>query len=156
MKKTAHQVFTMMLMLVIAAALFAFSDNGNGTVTDAATGLVWQKCSMGRNATDCTGAGTTDNWKNALAYCEGLSLGGRSDWRLPNVKELKSIVDNNKYNPSINTAFFPLTELAGYWTSSTQADDTTRAWAVAFSDGSVISGGSKTGTGGYVRCVAGP
>ncbi len=60
-----------------------FTDNRDGTITDASTGLVWQKADSAKAL----------NWKQALAYAEGLKLAGRDDWRLPNVKELQTIVD---------------------------------------------------------------
>lgn len=60
-----------------------FQDNGDGTIADAATGLVWQQDDNGEEVT----------WENALAYCENLVFAGHDDWRLPNAKELQSIVD---------------------------------------------------------------
>jgi hypothetical protein len=60
-----------------------FRDNGDGTVTDRATGLTWTKADGGKAL----------NWKEALAYAEGLKLAGHDDWRLPNVKELQTLVD---------------------------------------------------------------
>jgi len=60
-----------------------FVDNGDGTVSDFATGLMWQK------ADDGTGR----DWQEALSYAENLELAKYSDWRLPNAKELQSIVD---------------------------------------------------------------
>lgn len=63
-----------------------FQDNGDGTVTDHATGLMWQQ------ADDGTGR----NWEDALGYAEGLELAGYSDWRLPNAHELQSIVDYSR------------------------------------------------------------
>ncbi|MUU78683.1 Lcl domain-containing protein [Winogradskyella endarachnes] len=60
-----------------------FVDNGDGTITDNATGLMWQQADDGN----------TRDWENALSYCENLTLAGHSDWRLPNAKELQSIVD---------------------------------------------------------------
>ena len=60
-----------------------FVDNGDGTVTDNATGLMWMQ--------DDNGAGVL--WENALSYAEGLEHAGHTDWRLPNAKELQSIVD---------------------------------------------------------------
>lgn len=64
----------------------AFVDNGNGTITDNATGLTWAQAD--------NGAGI--NWGEALAYCEALTLGGADDWRLPSIKELQSIVDYSR------------------------------------------------------------
>ncbi len=63
-----------------------FVDNGDGTITDKATGLMWQQADDG----------TTHNWENALSYCEDLTLANHSDWRLPNAKELHSILDYNR------------------------------------------------------------
>jgi hypothetical protein len=68
-----------------------FVDNGNGTVTDTSTGLTWQQATA-------PGAYT---WKEALAYCENLTLGDRSDWRLPTLKELRSIREHRYGNDFI-------------------------------------------------------
>jgi len=124
-----------------AGSVAVFIDNGDGTVTDAVTNLTWQ-------AQDDA---TTKTWESALTYCEGSSLGGHNDWRLPNVKELRSIVDPKKYNLSINTAFFPNTRSSSYWTSTTYKNGITAAWSVRFLDGYVLTD-TKT-TGRYVRCV---
>jgi len=60
-----------------------FKDNGDGTVTDHATGLTWMKADSGKGM----------NWADALAYAANIEVAGHSDWRLPNAKELQSIVD---------------------------------------------------------------
>ena len=60
-----------------------YVDNGDGTITDNATGLMWQQADDGN----------TRDWENSLSYAEGLSLAGYDDWRLPNAKELHSILD---------------------------------------------------------------
>jgi hypothetical protein len=82
--------------------------NGDGTVTDTATGLMWQQNT----------APGIYTWEQALTYCENLTLGGHSDWRLPNRNELQSIVDYSRYTPAIDTAFFPDTVPQIYWTST--------------------------------------
>jgi len=69
-----------------------FRDNGDGTVTDRATGLTWAKVDSGHLGAGPRGDGRLD-WEEALAWAEGLGYAGRSDWRLPNAKELQSIVD---------------------------------------------------------------
>ncbi len=95
-----------------------FVDNGDSTVTDHATGLMWQK---GDSA-------TTNNWEQALTYAEGLELAGYRDWRLPNAKELQSIVDYTRApavtgTAAIDTNFFDVTETESfYWTSTTHLD----------------------------------
>ncbi|MEK7846656.1 MAG: DUF1566 domain-containing protein, partial [Nitrospinota bacterium] len=95
----------------------------------------------------------TRTWESAITYCEGLSLGSYTDWRLPNIKELKSIVDNTKYNPSIDTTYFPNTNSSIYWSSTTVADLTSYAWGVDFYDGYVYY--DFKSYNGYVRCVRG-
>jgi pimeloyl-ACP methyl ester carboxylesterase len=117
-------------------------DNGNGTVTDNRTGLMWQQGEPG-----------SMTWGNALSYCEGLSLGGYSDWRLPNIKELESLTDDTRYSPAIDTSFFP-NAYAYYWSSTTYAFYPDRAWYVFFKYGYVYVS-DKYFAGNYVRCVRG-
>ena len=69
-----------------------FVDNGDGTVTDNCTGLIWQKRTADTNGDGKIGGGDAVDWCDALVYCESLSLAGHDDWRLPNVRELQSIV----------------------------------------------------------------
>lgn len=101
-----------------------FVDNSDGTVTDTATGLVWQK------GDSCRGM----NWADALAYAAQLDLGGHHDWRLPSAKELQSIVDYTRApgitrSAAIDPLFVtsPITNEAGqpdypyYWTGTTHA-----------------------------------
>ena len=88
-----------------------FTDNGDGTVTDKKPGLMWQQ----------EDDNVERNWKEAMAYCEGLKLAGHTDWRLPSKKELEIIVDKSRENPAINTDFFPSTKSSYYWSSSTYA-----------------------------------
>ncbi len=120
----------------------AFADLGDQTVLDRKTGLIWQQ------GIDYS----TRNWEAAISYCDGLNLAGRSDWRLPNVRELESITDDSKYSPAIDSTAFPGTLSLHYWSSTTVADSTSDAWYVHFSDGFVNSGSNKT-VSFYVRCV---
>ena len=79
-----------------------FVDNGDGTVTDNATGLMW---SQDDNA-------EAINWEMALAYADAATIAGYDDWRLPNIKELQSIVDYSaEVIPAMDTSVFNLTEL---------------------------------------------
>jgi len=148
--------FLTFIILIAAAPLLAapvYVDNGDATVSDKATILVWQKCSMGQNNdATCSGTATTATWTNALAYCNGLTLAGKT-WRLPNVNELESLVDDTKNNPAIiDTTAFPATVATAYWSSSTLVSYTTNAWFVNFNDSSAYSI-NKAFTY-YVRCVA--
>jgi hypothetical protein len=126
----------------VSTATCGYTDNGDGTVTDTSTGLTWQKASS---------SGKT--WEQALAYCEGLSLGGYTDWRLPTVKELQSLEDYSRYNPAINTAYFPDTAASWYWPSTTNVLTTYYAWGVDFNGGGVSHGPKNAA--GYVRAVRG-
>jgi hypothetical protein len=127
-------------------------DNGDGTVTDTSTGLMWQKASAD---TDDDGVPNTMVWQDALAYCENLILpeGGYTDWRLPNILELRSIVDYSTYNPAIDTAIFPDTVSSYYWSSTTYANDTNNAWRVSFYSGNDYSNIKYNDY--YVRAVRG-
>jgi hypothetical protein len=112
MKK--RMMFVLLAVLCCSGSAFAaFIDNGNGTITDTSTGLMWQKAT----------APETYTWEQALTYCENLTLpaGGYSDWRLPNRNELQTIVDYSRYNPAINITFFPDTVASYYWSSTTLA-----------------------------------
>jgi hypothetical protein len=95
-----------------------FTDNGNGTITDNITGLIWQKAPY----TD------TLSWEQALTYADTLALSGTSDWRLPNIKELQSIFDVTLINPALNTNFFITGGTKKYWSSTSITNQTTRAW----------------------------
>ncbi len=112
-------------------------------MTDAARGLAWQRADDG----------TKKTWEQALSYCEGLTLGGASDWRLPNVKELASIEDFSKY-PVADLVAFPTTKENYYWSSTTVGPVSTTAWQASFLGGSVGTPGLvKTVADAYARCV---
>jgi hypothetical protein len=96
----------------------SFSDSGNGTVIDFSTRLMWQKGDSGSAPID---------WRSALAYCENLNFGGYTDWRLPNAKELQSIVDYTRSpatsgTPAINPVFGYSNVEPYYWSSTTLAE----------------------------------
>jgi hypothetical protein len=101
------------------------SDNGDGTVTDQRTGLIWQKIGPEKAMT----------WEEALKYCNGLKLAGYNDWRLPNIKELRSISDDRKVQPSLDKVFFPAAQAAYYWSSTSQCNIPEHAWFVDFASG---------------------
>jgi hypothetical protein len=131
-----------------------YTVNGDGTVTDRETGLLWEKCSMGQNNdAGCSGTATTAIWTDALSYCNGLTLAGRT-WRLPNINELKSIADRTISNPAIEATSFPATVANYYWSASTSVASTASAWLLGFVDGGSAAG-LKTGSH-YARCVSGP
>ncbi len=119
-----------------------FTDNGDRTVTESNTGLMWQQ-----------DEGGSMNWEDAISYCEDLSLAGYTDWRLPNIRGLESITDDSIYNPAIDTNLFPDAHASYYWSSTASASDPSYAWSVGFSIGNV--GYSYKSHDCYVRCVRG-
>lgn len=120
-----------------------FSDNGNGTITDNYTGLIWQK----------TQSGSTLTWEEALVYATGLSLAGKSDWRIPNIKELQSLNDEKLAKPSFNKTFFPNILSGNFWSSTSQVNSPTRAWDINVDYG-IVSYTEKT-VKENVLCVSG-
>lgn len=126
-----------------------FIDNNNGTITDKATGLIWQK----------TDDGIARDWENAITYAENLNLGGKSDWRLPNAKELQSIVDYSRSPQTTNSAainpIFETTTITDpngnlgqypyFWTGSTHLDGVNpyaNAVYIAFGEGQGVLNGN--------------
>ncbi len=110
-----------------------FKDNGDGTVTDNYTGLIWQKVP---NATTLT-------WEEALVYATGLSLSGKSDWRIPNIRELQSLNDEKLIMPSFNKSFFPNILSGNFWSSTSQVNSPSRAWDINVDYG-IVSYNDKT------------
>ena len=132
-----------------------FVDNGDGTVTDHLTGLIWLK-----NA-GCAG---TMPWNNAVTYCNNLSSGScglmdgsvAGDWRLPNVVELESQVNAESSNSAtwLNSQGFTNVQSSHYWSATTNASGTSSAWVVSMLYGNVLYD-HKTGSSYYVWPVRG-
>lgn len=100
-----------------------FVINSDGTVTDQNSGLIWQQQDDGIGR----------NWQDALAYCEELVLAQQTDWRLPNIKELQSIVDYSRHDPAIDPEFFTLSDPEGwFWSGTTHGDSTLAAAYICF------------------------
>lgn len=119
-----------------------FVDNGNETVMHTKTGLVWKQCSEGRSGALCeTGTTTVYTWQAALQRAETLNNSGGfatyTDWRVPSLKELASIVEIQCESPTINETIFPSAGVVAdwYWSASPYAGSAARAWEVHFSFG---------------------
>ena len=113
-----------------------YIDEGDGTVTDSRTGLMWKQCAEGLSGANCqTGSAQGFTWANALTHAEASTFAGYTDWRLPNVKELSSLVEDCRVSPSINTNLFPNTPSSYFWSGSPYASGSNRAWIVYFNGG---------------------
>lgn len=110
-------------------------DSVNGNVTDSRSGLMWDRCALGQSGVSfATGAASTFTRQAALDAVASLgSYKGFSDWRLPNVRELRSLVEECRINPAINEYAFPNTPPTSFfWSGSPWAQDVTGAWYVYF------------------------
>lgn len=118
-----------------------FVNQGNGTVIDTVTSLMWQQTDGGEMTIE-----------NAELYCDSLTLGGYTDWRLPNAHESFSILNHQNTNPAINTTFFTTTAAQYWWTSDRQANDNNKIWCTNAGGGignhpkieTISAGGTKT------------
>lgn len=123
-------------------------DDTTNTVSDSDTKLIWQ------DNTDVADKTKKKNWGKAINYCKNLSLGGYKDWRLPSKKELLTIVDKSYDRvPTISGAFKNFTSNS-YWSSTTDASNTSYAWDVHFYIGYTGKDNRKS-KNYYVRCVRG-
>ncbi len=137
---------------------FSLSDNGNGTVSDLNTGLMWQQTPSSADYT----------WQEAVDYCNNLELEGYSDWRIPSAKELFSISNFSSGWPYINTGYFILasgqiTKDEQYWTNNyyvgvTVEGGSNSAFGVNHVTGHIKAYSANSGGpvgGKYVRAVRG-
>ena len=142
-------------LLGVLSTLSAGVISQNGVAKDSATGLMWQdepiteaeKTAYKNN----TNNGKAGNWNYAKAYCENLTLGGFSDWRLPNIYELTTLIDNTKSSdPYVINGIENIASNL-YWSSTTYASNSSDAWGVGFNYGD--DGWNVKTSSYYVRCV---
>ncbi|HOW51312.1 MAG TPA: DUF1566 domain-containing protein [bacterium] len=108
-------------------------------VTDTVTGLQWTK-----------EYSSSMNWQNALAYCENLNYGDATDWRLPNIEELKTLIDDTRYSPASD---FPGMPSLYFWSSSSHIGFTNGAWDISFGYGNVNYNDKSNDSINYAICV---
>ncbi|PJZ60137.1 adhesin [Leptospira adleri] len=149
-----------------------FKNMKDGTVLDYRTGFLWQVCPAGLGSENAShqstcgadngnmnGTPTVYTWANALKYCNGLLsekppvLPAGKTWRLPNINELKSIVDRSQMNPAMDTSVLTTAGVDYFWSSTSVASGSSAAWTVNFFYGTSY-GTSDKDFGYYVRCVA--
>ncbi len=124
--------------------------SGDRVVDDSFTRLEWQGCAAGLSGDNCAdGIATEHTWEESLAYCEDLSWGGFFDWRLPDIMELRSIIDTRLAGPSISSQVFPATD-DFFWSSTTDPYTLISALGVGLDGG--VGAPFKT-SNQYVRCV---
>lgn len=111
--------------------------SGKVIVTDSRTGLIWQK-EYENNTT----------WVRALRYCETSTYAGYTDWRLPNIEELKTLINDLIYYP---TSSFPGMPTSYFWSSSSLVSSSNWGWYVNFSGGDVNTRYKTSGC--LARCV---
>ncbi|MCP4353819.1 MAG: DUF1566 domain-containing protein, partial [Desulfobacterales bacterium] len=122
------------------AADFQFNDSGGGTVTDDNTELMWQQDTAAQM-----------NWKDALAYCEKLSLSNYDDWRLPDINELESLAVYTLTSGVWDRDAFPNSFVNEYWSSTSSSEYCSTAWMVHFFFGNIQRRGKSENF--HVRCV---
>ncbi|WP_158235991.1 DUF1566 domain-containing protein [Hydrogenovibrio sp. SC-1] len=122
-----------------------FKSHQDGTVTHLKTGLMWQVCSLGQNwqKGKCVGKAKAMTWQQAMLTTQQQNqqggYAGHSDWRLPNFKELKSIVEYQCFDPAINQRVFPNTPSEYYWSSTPDVDSRYGAFGIGFDRGESFS-----------------
>ena len=114
---------------------------------------MWDRCARGQSGPGCaTGIASTFAWQGALDAAATIgTYKGFTDWRLPNVKELRSLVEECRLSPSINEFAFPNTASSDFWSGSPNAGDATFAWYVNFFAGTEYFG--YRGVANQVRLV---
>ena len=134
----------------LSAPTTRYTDNGDGTVTDTATHLMWMRCAIGQTwtGTTCDGQATSMNWQTAMDSADTLNKQGgyakHTDWRLPRIPELAGITERQCANPRTNVAIFPNTPGAFFWTASNRhgKGNENQAFMISF---------GPEGTGGGVK-----
>lgn len=113
---------------------YSFLDHGDGTVTDMRTRLMWTKCPVGYFGTDCSQislpVNASFNWLEAMEFASSSNYAGYVDWRLPNIKELRSIVEHRCIAPALNSEVFPIPWTMTFWSATPALASPDAAWTV--------------------------
>lgn len=140
-----------------AAKALGYVDNGDGTVADTRTGLMWKQCLEGQSGADCEGSAGKFNWDTAMKIPQTVNqhggFAGYNDWRVPTRDELESLVMPECANPAICTEAFPNTPVSYVWSSSPGIYSASDAWCVDLHSGYADLESPRYGLG--VRLVRG-
>ena len=133
-------ITTGMLFLSMTYAIVITAE----IVVDNKTRLEWQNQSINKTA--------MGNWLESITYCKDLILDTKDDWRLPNINELKSLIDYTENSPSVVSILADTTANKRYWSSTTYSISTDNGYMVDFSSGMIYYKNKSTHEGN-VRCV---
>ncbi|TXT40238.1 MAG: branched-chain amino acid ABC transporter2C amino acid-binding protein [Comamonadaceae bacterium] len=139
LRQVGYLGFMYLCFAAFPVSAASYTDNGDGTVTDTGIGLIWMRCSMGQTWTGstCSGNANTYTWDQAVAITGTVNFSSQTDWRLPNILELQSIVDRSRSNPAISPTAFPGTPNSSVWSSTPSAASAANAWYVNFSNSTI-------------------
>lgn len=138
-----------------------FHLQGDGTVIDSGTRLIWKLCTEGQEWVDgdCQGDAAILSWQQALQWAVTVNSGeegqnmGYQDWRVPNIKELASIVEHACAEPALNLQVFPPIPGEWFWSASPRSDNAISAWCQSFAAG--YDGHCRKTSSTYLRLVRG-
>lgn len=152
----------LILFLVVGTSTYAerYIDNGNGTIKDTKTGLMWKKCSEGQTGNNCAGKAGEYTWNQAMKQFSRVNFTNYDNWRIPTMHELKSLIycsngvspeeawnnacdgiksrGGDHASPTIQQKYFPNTSFF-YWSSSINPnykDHPKANWMISFYNGS--------------------
>lgn len=114
-----------------------YTLNSDGTAIDKKTGLTWMRCALGQiwDGSTCTGSPQIYAWRQTLETAANTRFAGRSDWRVPNKKELQSLLEYRCVNPAINLTAFPNATNHWFWSSSPYSRNFGSEWILHFDTG---------------------
>ena len=153
----AQTCFTQDFSITTPTSRFTITGD---VVTDNVTKLVWKRCAYGQvwngDSVSCTGTAVRVTWQEALNLAVSEESNDLNEWRLPNIKELSSIVEKSCVDPAVNMTVFPNAIAEEFWSSTTSAIRTpslqyTNAWAIAFYNGR--NNQQYKDTNNYIRLV---
>ncbi len=126
--------------------------DGGAVVRHEPTGLEWRRCAEGMSwtGTGCTGSASTWTWQGALQHSAAVP-----GWRLPNIRELRSIVERCRNSPAVNQEVFPGTPSSDFWSASPVARNSDHAYRIQFAAGTGFGNVNYKGSHHMVRLVRG-
>lgn len=140
---------------ILSAPDSRYSVKSDGTVLDTETGLMWKTCQESKSGASC-GSGTDAQFSfyEAVTHTNTVNsergFAKHKDWRIPNSKELYSLVEKSCESPALNTKIFPSVDQVGYWSASVSVDDVTNRWALMAQFGDIYAYSATTSSFGLL------